>query len=82
MSMTPEELGQFIVSISTEGAVIETARFDSLEDAERFLEQRTDETPGVTGVIEDESIDHAAAELVELDTAVPEDHEREAGLES
>ena len=83
MSTTPEELGQFLVSISAQGAVIETARFESLEEAERFLEQRTDEEPGLTGVIEDDSIDHTATELVELDTALPEDHDRTSdGVES
>ncbi|NNK91868.1 MAG: hypothetical protein HKO87_05495 [Acidimicrobiia bacterium] len=78
MPTTPEELGRFIVSISSEGAVVETVRFDNLEDAERFLEQRTDEAPGVTGVIDDDSIDHTAAELVELDTALTEDHDRDS----
>ena len=76
MSTTPEELGRFLVSISTQGAVIETARFETLEEAERFLEQRTDEEPGVTGVIDDESVDHTATELVGLDTALPEDYDR------
>ena len=71
-----EELGRFVVSISAGGAVIETAHFDTLEGAEQFLELRTDEEAGVTGVIDDDSFDHTASELVELDTAVPEDHER------
>lgn len=76
MTATPEELGRFLVSISAQGAVIDTARFEDLEDAERFLEERTDNEPEVTGVIEDDSIDHSAAELVELDTAIPEDRDR------
>lgn len=76
MMNEPEELGRFLVTISAEGAVIETARFESLEDAERFLEQRTDEEPGLSGAIDDDSLDHTATELVELDTAVPENHER------
>ena len=77
MSNTPEELGRFTVTISADGTVVETASFDALEEAEQYLEQRTD-GPGLTGVIDDGSIDHAAAELVEVDTALPEDHERPA----
>jgi len=76
MALTPEELGQFTVSITVDGAVVETATFTTIEDAETFLEQRTDDDPAATGVIDDRSIDHSAAELVELDTAVPEDHDR------
>lgn len=76
MKTPPEELGQFVVSIFANGTVVETARFDVLEDAERFLEQRTDEGVGLSGVIDDGSIDHTAAELVELDTAVPEAYDR------
>ena len=76
MTNTPEELGRFLVSVSAEGAVIETARFETLDEAVQYLEQRTDEEPGLTGVIDDESIDHTAAELVELDTAIPEEYQR------
>ena len=75
MSDTPEELGRFTVTISADGADVETVRFDTIEEAEQFLEQCTDE-PGVTGVIDDGSVDHTAGELVEADTALPEDHER------
>ncbi len=75
MSNTPEELGRFTVTISADGEVAETVRFDTLEEAEQFLEQRTEE-PGFTGVIDDGSVDHTAGELVEADTALPEDHER------
>jgi len=77
MALPPEELSKFKVSITVDGAVVETATFATLEEAETFLELRTDEDPAATGVIDDGSIDHSAFELVEIDTAVPEDHERE-----
>jgi len=76
MALPPEELSKFQVSIIVDGSVIERATFATLEEAETFLELRTDEDPAASGVIDDGSVDHTAHELVELDTALPEDHER------
>ncbi len=80
MALTPPERDEtlaFEVIVSEDGAVVHTARFDTLEDAEEFAENWTERVPGAVCEIESRSRDHTAWEVVELDTATDEDYPRD-----
>lgn len=74
-------MSNFEVVVYENGAAVETAEFATLEEAEQFTEQRSEQTPTAHCVIEDRTRDHTAWQLVEDDTAVGEDYPRteEAG---
>jgi hypothetical protein len=77
MSLTPPERDEtlaFEVTIQEDGETVHTAEFDTLEEAEMFVENWTDRVPHAVGQIEHRSHDHTAWEIVEADTALEQDY--------
>lgn len=73
MSLTPadrDETLAFEVTVQENGETVQTAVFDSLEEAEMFVESWTERVPEAHCQIEDRSQDHTAWEAVEADTAL------------
>ena len=77
MSLTPPERDEtlaFEVTVQENGEIVQTAAFDTLEEAERFAENWTERVPEARYEIEDRSRDHSAWEAVEADTAPDQEY--------
>lgn len=69
-------MSDFEVTVYEDGTAVETVEFATLEEAERFSEERSERLPAANCVIEDRTRDHTAWQAVEDDTAVAEDYPR------
>lgn len=80
MSLTPPERDEtlaFEVTVQEDGKTVQTQEFDTLEEAERFIENWTEQVPNATCQIEHRSHDHTAWEVVEADTALDQEYPAE-----
>jgi len=69
----PDPKPVFEVTIHEDGAATESASFETLQEAEMFAEEWTEQVPDATFEIEDRSHDHTAWEAMATDTALEYD---------
>lgn len=77
MSLSPtdrDETLAFEVTVRENGEIVQTAVFDTLEEAEMFAERWTERVPEAHCQIEDRSHDHTAWEAVEAETALDREY--------
>jgi hypothetical protein len=84
MALSPPERDEtlaFEVTVEENGKTVQTAVFDSLDEAEMFAENWTERVPGAHCVIEDRSHDHSTWETVQADTALDQAYPSELSEE-
>lgn len=85
MSLTPadrDETPRIEVRIYEDEVLVHTALFDSLSAAEAFAEEWGEQVPGARAEFEDLAHTHTLYEVVESDTAVFEEYERDVADET
>lgn len=72
------DAARFDVRASRDGDLVEQRSFATLDLAEAFMEEWSEQHPGDQLSIDDHSVDHTAYELVEDDTALDDGYGRDA----